>query len=96
MDVAQINFTSPYEVKKVGKEFTFEFFTDFGVHYVVDFELSDNLLSYETYQFAITNANNVKSPNDHKLRDTIMSIIYEFFRTNNSTMLYIFIMNYIF
>lgn len=49
----------------------------------------DILLSQNSYQLIIANINNHKSPRDHKVRDTIIAIVDEFFRNNNSTLLYI-------
>ena len=69
----------------VGKQF----FTDGGVHYSVGFMEDDVLLSKNSYQLIIANINNHKSPRDRKVRDTIVSIVDEFFRCNNSTLLYI-------
>ena len=49
----------------------------------------DILLSQNSYQLIIANINNHKSPRDRKVRDTIIAIVDEFFRNNNSTLLYI-------
>mgnify|MGYP007068985988 FL=1 len=49
----------------------------------------DILLSQNSYQLIIANINNHKSPRDHKVRDTIIAIVDEFSRNNNSTLLYI-------
>lgn len=79
---------SPYKVEQVS-EGEFAFKTDYNVEYVVCFELDDILLKNETYQFSIINRNSKKSPLDNKLRKTIITIIYEFFSCNNTTILYI-------
>lgn len=60
-----------------------------GIHYSVGFMEDDILLSKDSYQLIIANINNHKSPRDYKVRDTILSIVDEFFNTNNSTLLYI-------
>ena len=83
-----INSTAPYEVATIGEE-CFQFMTEHGVHCSVEFVLDDSLLSHETYHLIIVNVNHKKSPNDLKVRDTIISIIDEFFDKNNSTLLYI-------
>ncbi|WP_349946146.1 DUF6169 family protein, partial [Bacteroides cellulosilyticus] len=67
----------------------YQFFTDGGVHYSVGFMEDDVLLSKNSYQLIIANINNHKSPRNRKVRDTIVSIVDEFFRCNNSTLLYI-------
>ena len=63
---------------------------------VFPLKLSINLFSIERERFfsfldkiIIANINNHKSPRDRKVRDTIVSIVDEFFRCNNSTLLYI-------
>lgn len=63
---------------------------DSGIYYSVGFMEDDILLSKDFYQLIITNINNHKSPRDYKVRDTILSIIDEFFNTNNSTLSYIY------
>lgn len=55
---------------------------------LVGFE-EDDLLSSESYQFTILNGNGKPSPRDNDVKKTIFSIIKEFFRVNNATMLYI-------
>jgi len=83
-----INETAAYEVCKVGED-CYQFFTDYGVHCSVEFVLDDSLMSRETYHLIIVNVNHKKSPNDIKVRDTIITIIDEFFVQNNYTLLYI-------
>lgn len=65
------------------------FTTDFGIRYVIVFDLDDTSLSHITYQFVITNANNKRSPRDKKLRDTIIAIVEDFFAENDEVLLYI-------
>lgn len=85
----RINETSPYKVSAAKSENTVKFTTEFGVSYAVGFEYTDILSCSETYEFAITNLNNKRSPSDHKLRETIMAIIHDFFLTRATAMLYI-------
>ncbi|MCH5306665.1 MAG: hypothetical protein J1E37_01190 [Prevotella sp.] len=70
-------------------ESSIEFYTDFGVHYGVEFVRDDILLNRAAYHLNIVNANHRKSPNDPKVKDTIIFIVDEFFRQNNTTLLYI-------
>ncbi len=88
LSLQAINKLSSYEVTEVG-EGCYQFFTDYGVHCSVEFVPDDSLMSRETYHLVIVNVNHQKSPNDVKVRDTIISIIDEFFVENNTTLLYI-------
>ena len=69
---------TPYQVEPTEQNGFYQFFTDGGVHYSVGFMEDDVLLSKNSYQLIIANINN-----------TIVSIVDEFFRCNNSTLLYI-------
>lgn len=80
---------TPYQVEPTEQNEFYQFFTDGGVHYSVGFMEDDVLLSKNSYQLIIANINNHKSPRNRKVRDTIVSIVDEFFRCNNSTLLYI-------
>lgn len=80
---------TPYQVEPTEQNGFYQFFTDGGVHYSVGFMEDDVLLSKNSYQLIIANINNHKSPRNRKVRDTIVSIVDEFFRCNNSTLLYI-------
>lgn len=85
----RINRSSPYKVADAKLDYFVKFTTDFGVDYLAGFEPTDLFNSCESYQFVIINVNNKKSPRDTKLRDTIMSIVYDFFLSSNTAMLYI-------
>ena len=85
LSLKRINENSSYPVETTGEDGFYQFFTDGGVHYSVGFMEDDILLSQNSYQLIIAN----KSPRDHKVRDTIIAIVDEFFRNNNSTLLYI-------
>lgn len=89
LSIEHINETSSYQVELTDKEGFYQFFTDGGVHYSVGFMEDDILLTNNSYQLIIANINNHKSPRDRKVRDTIVSIVDEFFNRNNSTLLYI-------
>ncbi len=89
LSVEHINNRAPYWVEATNEGRFFHFFTDNGIHYSVKFDKDDVLLSQEAYQLIIININNQKSPRDSKVRDTIITIIEEFFNRNNSTLLYI-------
>lgn len=85
----RINRTAPYRVENGPFRYAYCFYTDYGVAYSISFIKDDLFISNETVQFIIANLNNRKSPRDMKLRDTIMAIVEEFFRVNESILLYI-------
>lgn len=90
LDLASINETSPYEVYKSNSNKNYYLFeTRHGVQYAVGFLDSFMIETDEAYEFILTNTNSKASPRDAKVRDTIISIMTEFFRVNNSTVLYI-------
>lgn len=85
-----INASVPYMVNTSREKGFYEFFTSHDVHYSVGF-LEDDLLlqGQEAYQLIIANVNHRSSPRDAKVRDTVIGIVDEFFRVNNTTLLYI-------
>lgn len=87
--IENINKTAPYEVTLSKDGIAYDFFTHYGVHYSITFLYEDTLLEEETYQFIIANINNKKSPNNNRVKDTILAIVEEFFRQNNTVLLYI-------
>lgn len=90
LDINQINTKSPYKVRAVPDSNFVSFITDYGVQYAAGFEKDNITMPFtETYQFSILNGNNKKSPRDSKVRDTIVSIIENFFVLNNEVVLYI-------
>jgi len=74
-----INATAPYKVELSGHEGYFIFRTDYGVRYAVGFDESDLLYSDKAYMFSIINIDHIKSPNDWKVRDTVLFVVEEFF-----------------
>lgn len=83
------NARSPYKATPAETEGFYEFTTDYGVIYSVGFMPDDSIISRNTYQFIITNANNKPSPNDEKVKDAILLMIDEFFIADNNVLLYI-------
>ncbi|MBQ7665045.1 MAG: hypothetical protein IJS43_07490 [Bacteroidaceae bacterium] len=49
----------------------------------------DGLMQTEAYHLIIVNVDNRKSPNDVKVKDTILAVIEEFFDKNIASLLYI-------
>uniref|UniRef100_A0AB33JGU8 Uncharacterized protein n=1 Tax=Prevotella sp. GTC17260 TaxID=3236796 RepID=A0AB33JGU8_9BACT len=84
----RINAVAPYRVKVLKDGGAF-FATDNGLHYIVSFDADDVSLSVLCYQLVIVNVDNKPSPRDHKLRDTIIAIVEEFFSSSNEVLLYI-------
>lgn len=89
LSLKHINDIAPYEVRESATEGFFEFFTLHDVHYSVGFMDDDLLMEEDAYQLIIANVNHRASPRDAKVRDTIISIVDEFFNSNNTTLLYI-------
>lgn len=56
---------------------------------MVGMEADETSMGFMVYQLVVINANNKKSPRDHKVRDTLVAIIEDFFDSNNETLLYI-------
>ena len=88
LSLYSINSKSPYEVRKLGDE-TYSFITDSAIEIFVSFEKDDIIQSGLSYQFGISNPKGSKSPRDTKVRDTILSIVQEFFQKNQAGLLYI-------
>ena len=89
LSIDRINAKTPYQVEKDEVTGSYDFVTDSGVHITVYFDEDFMITSGLSYQLIIGNANNKKSPRDHKLQQTILEIVEEFFFTNQAAMLYI-------
>lgn len=90
IDLIRVNANALYTVKPAPyAELSYMLTTDYGVNYTISFMPSDLMPEYDAYEFAISNTNNRKSPRDYKLRQAILSLIYEFFRQRNAVMLYL-------
>lgn len=88
LDISLLNLKSPYYVvQDADGDLLFE--TDYGVRYGISIELNEGMMNYPAYEFGILNKNGIPSPHDRKLRDTILAIIEEFFRSNGGVLLYI-------
>ena len=86
-----INLHSPYLVGQTeGNKYSFYFDTDFGLRYTISFMLEYSFVQSGAYQFCINVEGDGRSPGDKKLRQTIFTIIEEFFEVNGSeAMLYL-------
>lgn len=85
LNIENINEHSPYDVEEAKGRLFFK--TSYGITYVVDFEEEPNQY-YTAYWFNLTNTNNVPSPGDKKIAQTVICIIEEFFRQNPDILLY--------
>lgn len=89
LNTARMNEHCPYRLEKsVRRHNYFTFTSSVGAEFAVGFD-EDDLFSFESYQFIIVKTNEIPSPRDKGVRDTVIAVIQEFFRVNNSTMLYI-------
>ena len=89
LNIARINASSPYVLTPSRRPLFYDFITDYGIDYNIGFTSSDLLPAVEAYEFMITNPSHRKSPRDPKLRQTILTLIYEFFRWKEAVMFYI-------
>lgn len=88
LSLSRINAKSPYEVRAVS-DGDFEFITDCGIHYIVNFIDDTPLGGCATFQFAFKKNISQRSAHDIKVATTIHAIIDEFFRSNLNVLLYI-------
>lgn len=77
---------SVYKVWLDKEEYIFE--TDADIVYAVNFQPYEVFPGVPAYWFGVTNRSGKASPNDIKLRATIICIIEEFFRENPDILLY--------
>lgn len=89
LSVDKINLASPYKVVAMSKPNYVTFITDNNIRYVVGFDPTEIFSCAEAYQFYITNTDHKKSPRDPKLKETIMAVVTEFFKSSNNAMVYI-------
>lgn len=86
LDISRINALSPYKVWEQEDGFNFE--TDFGLRYAIDFDDDTNPF-YTAYWFNLKNKSNAISPSDKKIEQTVICVIEEFFRQNPDILLYL-------
>ena len=89
LSIERINSKSPYLVEKASDTGPYFFTSDSGVELAIDF-VDDNIITVaESYQLLITNVNNKQSPRDKKVKETVLSIVEEFFEKNEAALLYV-------
>ena len=81
-----LNRLAPYEVELRDGEYYFH--TDFDIVYSAEFKYEPAFEGTPAYWFDLTNRSGKASPNDPKVRDTVIRIIIEFFRANPDILLY--------
>ena len=86
LDTERLFLSCPYPVKQDGDEYTFK--TDKDIFYSVDFKEESSFSPIAAYWFDLINLSHKTSPNDPKVRETVIRIIVEFFRVNPDIMLY--------
>ena len=84
-----INASAPYKVYWHEASHTYRFKSDYEVVFAIGFDDDDIIETAESYVFSIINVNNMSSPRDMKVRDTVMLIIENFFNMNQAALLYI-------
>lgn len=89
LDVNNVNGKAPYKVTFDAKTNLYKFASEYNVSFSVGFEENELLESGDSYQFVLTNYEGKKSPRDLKVRDTVLTIIEEFFLKNEAALLYI-------
>ena len=90
IDLERVNTSAPYMLRLAPyAQLSYILTTDYGVNYTLSFMPSDLMPNIEAYEFAISNTNHRKSPRDPKLRQTILALVYEFFRKREAVMLYL-------
>lgn len=89
LSLEQINAKAPYHVVLHEQTGSYRFKSETGVRFAVSFDVSWIINSITTYEITIANLDNKPSPRDSKTRDTVSVIVEEFFRENQTGMLYI-------
>ncbi len=79
---------SPYDITLSESGFIFQ--TDNGVHYRISFDEEEIVLGgCKTYQFILFRVEDIHTPHDPKIEETVLAIINEFFRSNQHVLLYV-------
>lgn len=89
LSLTQINAKAPYHVVWAEENKAFIFESDYGVEISVSFDVSWIISNPPAYELTIANHNHKPSPRDRKVRDTVGAIVEEFFRENQTAILYI-------
>ena len=88
LNVERINRNTHYTVF-ANTDDAYIFYTRQGIVYEVSFDEDKPIGGCDTYQVTIRKVNQAEGSHDPFVRDTILSIIEEFFESNQSVLLYI-------
>lgn len=86
LSLERINAKSPYEVRRVNG--VYEFRTEGGILYRIHFLPENPIGGCDTYQFAISKIDNVRSPHDPNISAITFIILDEFFTEYENVLLY--------
>lgn len=86
LDIVRLQLSSPYTIVREGDEYLFR--TDRDILYAVSFQIYDAIPGLTAYWFDLSNRSHRASPNDAKVRETVIAIIEEFFYQNPDILLY--------
>lgn len=91
LSLENINKHAPYGVRhRENNCYSFYFETDFGLKYTISFMHENSFVQSGAFQFCINVEGAGRSPGDVKLRQTVFTIIEEFFAANGKeAMLYL-------
>lgn len=90
LNLTRLNLVSPYTFWETGNG-TYSFMVERGekpVTYRVGFVPNESIWEEGAYEFFITNDSHEASPNDPKVRQSVVAIIEEFFYDNPDVLLY--------
>ena len=87
LNLKRVNAASLYRLTPNHRPLFYDFITDHGIDYTVGFTPCDLMPGIEVYEFVITSPQRRPPSHDPKLRQTILALIYEFFRNKRSVML---------
>ena len=86
LDTSRLQLSAPYVVVANNDEYLFR--TDKDILYAVSFQAYEGIPGLNAYWFDLSNRSHRASPNDPKVRKTIICIIEEFFCQNPDILLY--------
>ena len=86
LDTGRLQLAAPYTIVQEGEEYLFR--TDSDILYAVSFQPYEGISGLTAYWFDLSNRSHKASPNDKKVRETVICIIEEFFIQNPDILLY--------
>ena len=91
INIERINTAAPYQVVLIedASSNIFYFSTEFGVEYEIIIKSNNLFVPSGAYVLDIINVWHKTSPGDAKFKQTLLSIVEEFFRCHNDVLLYV-------